>query len=352
MNSAPHGGQVYQFAQTQKASTEETLKTVLDFSASINPIQPKISWPQLTQSAKIALKHYPDQQQQRLTQTIAQRFHLVPSQIMLTNGISSAILNLFSQIQPDITLLFTPIYSEYQQAAQRYSQTVIESNTLTLKPIQALTPKSVVVLVNPSTPQGLYRSPETLASVLKPLKKIGCWVWLDESFLPFIGFKETLSVRRQLTHWPKLMILQSLTKYYACPGVRIGALFAHPDTLHSLIWPSWPISTLDELFLQHALSDPKHDANTQTFLKTEAPRFIQALKQCKLIENVHKSHANFVLVKSDVKAAWLSEKLKLHHILIRDCNSFGLGKNHIRIAIKSKEHNQKLINALHTLENL
>jgi len=352
MNSAQHGGQVYQFAQTQSASTEHTLKTVLDFSASINPVQPEIPWPQLIQSAQTALVHYPDQQQKRLTQTIAQRFHLEPKQIRLTNGISSAILNLFAQLQPDTTLLFTPIYSEYQRAAQGYSQTVIESKTLTLSPkqIQTLTPNSVVVLVNPSTPQGVYRSPETLASLLNTLKTIGCWVWVDESFLPFIGFEGDLSVRPQLAHWPKLMVLQSLTKYYACPGVRIGALFAHPNTLNALTWPSWPISVLDELFLQHALNDSKHDAHTQHFLNTEAPRFIQALKQCKLIEHVHESHANFVLAKTHVTAAWLSDALKAHHILIRDCDSFGLGHHHVRIAIKSNADNQQLLNALHILE--
>jgi threonine-phosphate decarboxylase len=352
MNSTQHGGQVYQFAQTQAASTEQTLKTVLDFSASINPIQPKIPWSQLVQSAQTALIHYPDQQQRRLTQSIAQRFHLMPNQIRLTNGISSAILNLFAQLQPDTTLLFTPLYSEYQRAAQHHSQTVIESSTLALsyKQIQILTPKSVVVLVNPSTPQGQYRSPETLSSLLKILKTIGCWVWVDESFLPFIGFQDALSVRSQLAYWPKLMVLQSLTKYYACPGVRIGALFAHPNTLKSLTWPSWPISVLDELFLQHALNDPKHDSNTQSFLSTEAPQFIQTLKQCKLIEHVYTSHANFVLAKTHVTADWLSEALKPHHILIRDCNSFGLGQNHVRIAIKSKANNQHLINALHALE--
>lgn len=354
MNAIQHGGQVYQFAQTQPNSTEETLNTVLDFSASINPVLPLVDWKTITQSAQTALVHYPDNHYLALTESIANTFRLSPEQITLTNGISSAILTLFSQLKPDVTLLFTPIYSEYQRAAAAYSQTVIERlnpTELSDAELKQLTPNSVVVLVNPNTPQGHFTPPKAFESLIKQLKTIGCWFWVDESFLPFIGFQAALSFRKQLRTWPKLILLQSLTKYYACPGIRIGALFSHPKALTSMAWSSWPISVLDEHFLRSALNDVTHPQNTQQFLSTERPRFIAALNNSALIDNIYPSHANFLLIQTHVNGHWLSQQLRPFKILIRVCESFGLGVDHIRIAIKSYAQNQQLIQALTHIES-
>ncbi|MCF6298728.1 MAG: aminotransferase class I/II-fold pyridoxal phosphate-dependent enzyme [Thiomicrorhabdus sp.] len=353
MTATPHGGQVYQFAQTQPNSTEHSLQTVLDFSASINPIQPTVDWTKITQSAQTALVHYPDNHYHALTESLANTFDLSPNQITLTNGISSAILTLFSHLKPDTTLLFTPIYSEYQRGATAYSQTVIEvfnQTQLSEQHLTQLTANSVVVLVNPSTPQGNFTPPKSLMPLIQQLKTIGCWFWVDESFLPFIGFQAELSFREQLNAWPKLIILQSLTKYYACPGIRIGALFTHPNALTQIEWSSWPISVLDEHFLRAALNDLAHPHNTQQFLTTERPRFITALQQSPLVAQVHSSQTNFLLVKIHVNAQWLSQQLHSFNILIRPCDSFGLGRHHIRIAIKSQPQNQQLIEALTQIE--
>jgi len=357
MSTNEHGGQIYAFGREQAYSTEETFCRVLDFSASINPVQPNIDWQALSQYAKLAVPHYPDTQQHSLKHALAKRFKLPSNQITLTNGISSAIISLFSEIKPDRTLLFTPIYSEYQRAAVCYSKQVIEFNPLfsastglstsLLQHINLLTPQSVVVLVNPSTPQGHYFSPDILAPLLQALQETGCWLFVDESFLPFISFAMQKSLRGQLHCHPKMLILHSLTKYYACPGVRIGAIFSAPQTLDIFAWPSWPISALDEQFLLQALNDPLHDQATQSFLKTERPRFIEALNTCALIESVQPSVTNFVFVTTKIKASFLVNALRKSDILIRDCQSFGLGDYACRIAIRTTENNQALINALH-----
>lgn len=350
-----HGGQIYQFGREKNDPIEKTLTHTLDFSASINPIQPNVDWQAIIHHAQIAVQHYPDSQQQALKQAIGHRFQLPLEQITLTNGISSAIISLFSELKPDTTLLFTPIYSEYRRAAERYSGNILEtslhfseddlSKTL-LQKIDTLTENSVVVLVNPSTPQGCYKSPKILAPLLERLRHKNCWVLVDESFLPFIGFAEQYSVRSQLQQQPKMVVLQSLTKYYACPGVRIGALFTAPYALDKMTWPSWPLSILDEQFILQALVDPLHERNTRDFLQTERPRFISALRACELIESVEDSMTNFVLVRTRVKASRLVECLSCTNILIRDCKNFGLGETTCRIAIQSAENNHRLIQAL------
>lgn len=369
--SKHHGGQIYQFARSQQLPIFSALTTVLDFSASINPIQPHVDWQIIQQQAQAALLHYPDSQQIALKSALAKRFQLSPTQIILTNGISSAIMSLFSAMKPDKTLLLTPIYSEYQRAAETYSQQVIELDQGTLdqiditdisdinqaseqtarvsKALDSLTENSIVVLVNPNTPEGQYRSPSALQTCLDKAHKKQSWILVDESFLPFIGFADHLSVRPQLTSFPKMIVLQSLTKYYACPGVRIGALFSAPHALDNLAWPSWPLSVLDEHYLLQALADEQHETSTHDFLQQTRASFVKALEDCGCIESVSPSSANFVLVKTTLKACELVSRLAEKNILIRDCNSFGLGAYHCRIAIKSTENNQTLIDALHII---
>ena len=363
-----HGGQIYQFARGQQLPTFSALTTVLDFSASINPIQPHVDWQFIQQQAQVALLHYPDSQQIDLKSVLAKRFQLSPTQITLTNGISSAIMSLFSAIKPDKTLLLTPIYSEYQRAAETYSQQVIELDQAMFdqiyipdisginqtseqtkhvsKALDSLTENSIVILVNPNTPEGQYRSPIALQALLNKAHQKQSWILVDESFLPFIGFADHFSMRPQLSAFPKMIVLQSLTKYYACPGVRIGALFSAPHALDNLAWPSWPVSVLDEQYLLQALADEQHEARTEDFLQQTRASFVTALEACECIESVYPSVANFVLVKTTFKASELVSRLAEKNILIRDCDSFGLGAYHCRMAIKSVENNQTLITAL------
>jgi len=362
MSQPEHGGQVYAFARKQSVSMPDAFHQVLDFSASINPIQPNIDWQSIQKTTQFAVRHYPDTHQVALKNALSKRFKLPSNHITLTNGISSAIVQLFSQIKPDTTLLFSPIYSEYERAADIYSNHTVkvqydelekafstqDASTFDLSAINQLTDQSVVVLVNPSTPKGDYYSPSSLEPLLKILKEKNCWIWVDESFLPFIGWDMQFSLRGQLKHHSKMVILQSLTKYYACPGVRIGALFSSPKALENFVWPSWPLSVLDEQFMLQALQEPLHNKATQTFFKQERPRFIEFLKKCAVIQSVKDTKTNFVFVITKIKAVYLTDALKMMNILIRDCQSFGLGENTCRIAIRSTEDNQKLIHALHS----
>jgi threonine-phosphate decarboxylase len=42
----------------------------------------------------------------------------------------------------------------------------------------------------------------------------------------------------------------------------------------------------------------------------------------------------------------LAEKTMHEGVLVRDCQSFGLGKGYIRVAVRSREENWQLIDAL------
>lgn len=348
-----HGGQFFEFAQRQGLSHTQALSQVLDFSASINPNQPVMSL-----NLQLALwAHYPPQQAQNLTRLLADQFQLPADHIQLTNGISSAILNLFAHLRPHTTLLYTPLYGEYQRAAKLYSQNTIELNRALQQPDHQawcypdLPPNSLVVFVNPSTPDGHYYAPEKCTDLIRYWQQQDCWVLIDESFLPFIGFDEALSFKQWLHDWPKLIILQSLTKYYACPGLRVGAVFAQPAFLDTWPQPAWPISHLDTLLLQQALQDSRFDSHNQAWLFNAKADLVAQLQTCSLIKQVYPSSANFVLVQTHAPAKQIAQALENHQILVRPCDNFeaGLNTHHLRIAVKTPPQHQRLIHAFNIL---
>jgi len=347
-----HGGQVYQFAQTQNITVTE----VLDFSASINPITPEIDWNLLQQQAETELQHYPaeynTQSKSSLTPLIAERFQVTPESVILSNGISQAIWQFFQQLPNDEqqqTYLFTPIYSEYQTAAKQHSGKLINIRPPVEEWLQGnsgFPENSVVVLVNPSTPEGTFYSPKVIQKLLQTAQRSNAWLLIDESFLPFISLNTALSSRQWLKGYAKLIVLQSLTKYFACPGIRIGAVFSLNPTVRGYLSQVWSLSTLDRLWLTQALQDSKHSQATDKWLQTAKPVFCEALRKRPLVKQLFRSNTNFVLVEFIDEVEKIQAFLAKKNMLIRDLHSFGFNPYFARIAVKSIEDNQKLIKAL------
>lgn len=350
-----HGGQFFALAKQRGFSPEQALEQIIDLSASINPNQPLMS-PSLPLSL---LRHYPPQPADALITALANKFQLPSENIRLTNGISAAILSIFAHLRPDNSVLYTPLYGEYQRAAECYSRNLIEikrdiQNTDKQTDNQAwlstkVPANSLLVFVNPATPDGFYYSPAQLAPLLKQAREQNCWLLMDESFLPFLSFSDDLSLRSLLADWPKLIILQSLTKYYACPGLRVGAVFAHRDFLND--WPqaAWPISSLDSDLLTQALQDKHFDQHNQAWLSMAQTDLIRQLNTSALIKRCYPTRTNFVLVQTRLPAKHITQALQNANILLRPCDSFGLGDDHIRIAVQTPAVHQHLINALNTL---
>jgi threonine-phosphate decarboxylase len=359
--SAVHGGQVYAYARQTGLPEAEALTQVLDFSASINPVAPVIDWSNLLQTTQQRLAHYPDQQAVKLKQALAARFDVDIACIALTHGITAAIHDFFCSQRPACVVLLTPLYGEYAKAAQRFAGEVIElplqavdspSALLENPTLQSLPENSWVVLVNPSTPQGHFSRPQDWLPFLSHLKTQQAGLLVDEAFLPFVGLEAKYSFRPFLTEFNNLLIFQSLTKYYACPGARLGAVFAPLQLLPTCFDSAWPVSVFDQQYLLQALADPTLDARTQDWLHSAKRELIDALHTLAVVEKIDPSHANYLLVRFNRPVAEIQATLLPQGMLIRDCQSFGLDACHARIAVKLPTENTRLVDALRQLENL
>lgn len=320
MNLFEHGGDINTFAECCNCTHQE----IIDLSSNINFITPSVDF------STITLNAYPDYI--KLTQTLADYYNVSINELELFNGGSSAIFSLMRFFDHPTCTIYSPAYLEYKKAALAYGKKVNLINRFESMDT-AIEENSLVIFVNPSTPDGNYYNLDIL---MKMWMAKNCTILIDESFLEFCGGE---SVNRYLQTYDKLYVLKSQTKFYGCAGVRVGIVLSSRDNIASLREkePLWKISALDSHFLIRALSDGEFRARSLV-LNSEAKVYLKnILDASPLFEKVYESDANFFLVRlAHMKAKAFQEKLLPHKIMVRDCSNFDfLDEWYVRIAIKS-----------------
>jgi threonine-phosphate decarboxylase len=327
-----HGADIYTYAKLANCPSEE----LIDFSSNINLYHDKNT----ISVAQEKITKYPDTNYTQLKNTIAKNYEIDEGQIALYNGATSAIYALFSQLKAKKVYLYAPLYGEYEKAAFRANKFVSKINRISdIENPPAK--KSIVVFVNPSTPDGSYHD---MKKLLKSWIKLKCTIILDESFLEFEALR---SQRAMIQKYKKLYIIQSFSKFYACAGVRVGAIFAHKKSIGKLQKDLWSISALDSAFLDARLNDTQFKTRTLTLHQEQKKELHEVLEHSGIFEEIAPSDTNFLLCYTP-RGRELFTHLLQHKILVRSCESFDyLSENWLRFAVKSKQAHQQLKEALH-----
>lgn len=320
MTTYTHGGDVNGFAEYYGCTPEE----VIDLSSNINFITPSVDF------STVTLNAYPNYE--KLIQTLADYYNIRPDELELFNGGSSAIFSLMRFFDHPSCTIYSPAYLEYKKAAILHGKKLNLINRFECINTD-VAEGSLVIFVNPSTPDGHYYDVDTL---MKQWIAKRCTILIDESFLEFCGGE---SVSRYLQTYDKLYILKSQTKFYGCAGMRVGIVLSSCENIRALKEkePLWKISALDNHFLITALKDKPFLALSHQ-RNDEAKAYLSAiLKNSSLFERVLPSDANFFLVRlATMYAKEFREKLVPYKIMVRDCSNFDfLDERYVRIAVKS-----------------
>jgi threonine-phosphate decarboxylase len=170
---------------------------------------------------------------------------------------------------------------------------------------------------------------------------------IDEAFIDFV---EAESVKQLIRDNPYLIILRSLTKFYALPGLRLGYLLAHCRRVAQLAayLEPWSVNGPAQKVALACLADRSFGSKTEQWLRQERNFLAQALIALKGFAP-YPSSTNFLLVRiaNNANAVSLRSFLLNKKILIRACNSFpGLGTDHFRVAVLRRKDNRRLLEAL------
>ena len=273
-----HGGDGARLA----AALGVDVSDVLDLSASLNPVAPDPA--PLVARHLDAIGRYPDPSATAATVALADVLGAEPAQVLVTNGGSEAIALVAAEVggyveQPDFAL--------YERHLQPGGGARPEARWRS----------------NPHNPTGLLAAPDEQAAV-----------W-DEAFWPLATGTWTRGDMKD-----GALIIGSLTKLFACPGLRIGyALSADTDLIERLRarQPRWSVNGLADAVVPDLIagSDIAAWAKQTAALRHDLAGVLAAHGL-----RARPSDANWLLVE----APGLRERLAPHAVLVRDCASFGL----------------------------
>ncbi|MEA2625010.1 MAG: threonine-phosphate decarboxylase [Candidatus Binatota bacterium] len=331
---------------------------LLDFSASVNPLGPPPEAIEAYLDAAQRIVRYPDPEASKLRDALARRHSVSPESILVAAG-STAVFHLFAEvIAPERPAVVIPTFSEIANASllrgRHVSPLVLDAACSFAWPraeIAATLRRGCDALFfgRPNSPTGSFVRRDDAREIAEQCARHGARCVIDEAFIDFVGEEESLASVAAETEG--LLVVRSLTKVFAIPGLRVGYAVAHPplvDRLRSRRMP-WSISTPAEEVAVACLGAPR--AYVDRMLATVAEgraQLISGLTRAGL--TVFPSAANFVLVFDPSEAdpeKSLQAKLARHGLAVRDLAALpGLSPGFLRIAVRSPEDNEKLLRAL------
>ena len=333
MKTFEHGGQIEKFAFDLGCEVSE----IIDLSSNINFVKPQIN----VDFNSLDISSYPTYD--KLYEKIASNYEVESSQIELFNGGSSAIFSLFKHLNLESCSIYSPAYLEYKKASLNFGYKLNLINRFENINVE-IKKNSLVIFVNPSTPDGKYYDLEDL---MQKWIENSCTILIDESFLDFC---DKPSAIKYLESYDKLYILKSMTKFYSSAGIRVGTIVSTKENIEKLkeFEPMWKLSQFDSIYLQNALEDKVFKSISIKINEKNKIELENILKSSALVEEISTSSANYILVKlKDIKAKEFQERLKPYKIMVRDCSNFDyLDERFVRIAVKSSSANESLKRAL------
>jgi len=353
--TATHGGNIGRLAEKAGIPTAD----LLDFSANINPLGPPEDLRRVISSHWDMLSHYPDPEASALLTAIADRYQIDPCRIIMGNGSTEILYAIPRALAAKRAVIPEPCYADYRRAAALAGLPVItlslkSSNGFAIEPAEiASIPQAgdLLFIGRPNNPTGAVPDYDDLITLAKDYPQT--FFVVDESFADFDP--ECQSV--MASELANLIVVRSLAKFYAIPGLRLGFATATPELtvqLRRYILP-WSINTLAQAAGIVALGDEEYGNRTRESVSRLRRDLTNELSNIAGLK-VYPSHANFLLVeltKHKLSARQLSDTLLGHGIAIRVCDNFtGLpdgGANFFRLAVRTTNENQRLIAALTTI---
>lgn len=292
-----------------------------------------------------SVNKYPDPNATKLRLMIASKHNINPNQIIITNGSTEAFYLLAQGFAKQNSTIFTPSFSEYEDAARIHGHSIsyIANNCL---PDTFHLNTNLVWIGNPNNPDGKTFSSETIRDLCHNHPHI--YFVIDEAYsLLCFGFQSSL----ELSQLPKnLIVVRSLTKAFSIPGLRLGYLVASEDVCNNLnqLKMPWSVNNLALEAGCYILHNYEQLSPDLELILKQSHHLQNTLREINGL-SVTNSTCNYFLAKTEFgSAAELKQfLLEEHGFLIRDAGNFrGLNKTHFRLAIQNETHNQKLIIAI------
>jgi threonine-phosphate decarboxylase len=289
-----------------------------------------------------SINRYPEVLGETMAERVAAHHAVGADQVLITNGTTESIYLIAQAFKKSTTSIAVPAFAEYEDACKLHDHQLKFVDWNDLHQDQKLN-ADLFFICNPNNPTGkVLTDLENLISINPETIFV-----VDEAFIDF-----TFSIRTVLhliDKYDNLIVLRSLTKLYAIPGLRLGYIGASRHLIQKLksVKAPWTVNSL-ALASGHFIFDHYQDIYIplETLLNNK-DSFVQELKEIGI--ETEQSYTHFFLCQTPKHTArelkaYLIDK---HGLLIRDASNFrSLTGKHFRLATLAPDKNELLIHAL------
>lgn len=327
-----HGDDLYKYGKKIVSNFSSNVYNRIDHSGLYQRLNERLS----------TICSYPEPMPYSLESEIARRYSLTPRQVCVTNGATEAIYLIAQVFQGRISAVLGPTFSEYADACRVHRHKVKPFYSLDALPEDA----ELVWICNPNNPTGEVRNKEDLKALVDshPDK-----LFIFDQSYEYFTLKSLLGIK-EAASFPNVILLHSMTKQYAIPGLRVGYFTASEGLTEDVRCRRmpWSVNSLAIEAAKYLLEEGDGISADIPQLLAERERLTNLLLATGMLE-IWPTDTHYMLIKLRMgKAAALKDFLAVNHgILIRDASNFeGLDERFFRIATQTPEENDKLVKAI------
>ena len=294
---------------------------------------------------------YPDPLQLELKAAISKVKGVPAENIFLGNGSDEAIdlpYRCFCEPGVDNVVAIEPTYGMYKVCADinavEHRPVLLDENyQIAAEQLLAATDAhtKIIWICTPNNPTGNCLKREEVIKVIEGFEGL---VIVDEAYSDFSSQK---ALRSELSKYPNLIVLNTMSKAWGCAAIRLGMAFASKEIIHIFNKVKYPynVNLLTQQQALEALKDPFEVDNWVKILLQERARMMDAFSMLPICEKVYPTDANFFLAKM-TDATKIYNYLVDKGIIVRNRHRVQLCQNCLRITIGTKTENSELIAAL------
>lgn len=347
-----HGDDLYKYKREIVANFSSNVYNAVDLSGLKRRLAQQMN----------LISSYPEPAPYTLEELLAQNLGCTPNHVCVTNGATEAIYLIAQTFREATSAIFVPTFSEYEDACKIHKHHIEHITSLpNVGEEQNIGTQQfdMVWICNPNNPTGLAQEKERLIKIIENNPKT-IFV-LDQSY-EYFTLQPVLSVAEGIGY-NNVILLHSMTKRYAIPGLRLGYITASAKLLNQLKENKMPWS-VNALAIEAGLYLLKNGLpnvlDMKNFLQ-DSRQLAQELESTGVF-TVLPSHTHYMLVKItrslcypggtiSQKASHLKEYLANNHgILIRDASNFAtLDETYFRIAAQTQKENTMFMEKINAL---
>lgn len=298
---------------------------------------------------------YPDPLQLDLKDKLSKIKGVPADNIFLGNGSDEAIdlmYRCFTEPKVDNVVAIEPTYGMYKVCADindvEYRPVCLEEGfQLNAGKLLAATDDhtKLIWICSPNNPTGNALNRDEITKVINGFDGI---VIIDEAYS---DFSTQVPFRHEISRYPNLIVLNTMSKAWGCAAIRLGMAFASKEIVALMNKVKYPynVNFLTQQKALEALQDPFGVDKWVKVLLGERARMVGAFMELPICERVYPTDANFFLAKVD-DAQSIYDYLVDKGIIVRNRTRVQLCHNCLRVTIGTKSENNELLAALRTYQ--